>query len=422
MVRSWRLLLSVLSLFVSVGAAGAVELRGTVQGVTTEGRVIAVQREGEEPVLIQYDDKTAFRDVKGAEDLREGETVQVDYRELADRSLATAITLVLPPLPKGVAVRSRTEIEGLISSGNKGKPFLLVDLRTPEEYAVAHLPGAISAPYAFLEKRRAEQLPEDKGVPVIFYANLATTDAFTKVVLLAQKYQHRDISIYRGGMADWLGSGNPAESSAEYLKSGTAIIIDLRSEAAVVSGHIPEAVNIPLARFERSLLPVDKRVPLIFYGDGADDAAAVVRKVSGWGYRKVTAFSGGVAAWVENGDTLVRGSALGDIRQVTSPVTGTIGMGDLENSIVSTGVVTMLDVRSAKEFAAGKLSNAVNIPLESLGKRLGELDKKRILVVYSSDANRARVAYQFLVGKGFRVVYLDTPLEIRKDGTYRVKE
>jgi len=348
--------------------------------------------------------------------------VLVTYRELPDRSLATAITLALPPLPAGVTVKSRSEVEGLIDSGNKGKPFLLADIRSPEEYAVGHLPGAISAPYAFLEKRRAEQLPEDKGVPVIFYAGLATSDLLTKAVTLARKYQYREIGVYRDGMADWLESDNPVESSADYLKSGTAIIIDLRSEAAVAAGHIPEAVNIPLARLERGLLPADKRVPLVFYGDKDRDAVAVARKARSWGYRKVSCFSGGAAAWTEGGDALVPGSVPGDIRQVTSPVTGAIGMNDLENSIVSTSVVTMLDVRSAKEFAAGKLRNAVNIPLESLGKRLGELDKKRIFVAYCADGSRARAAYQFLADKGFRAMYLGLPLEIRKDGTYRVKE
>lgn len=422
MARAWCMSVVLLSLLVAAGAAGAAEVRGIVRGVTVEGRVIAVQRENKDTLLIQYDAKTAFRDVTGAVELMDGETVHVVYRELSDRSLASTVTLVLPPLPKGVTVKDRSEIEGLIRSGSKGKPFLLVDLRSPEEYAVAHLPGAISAPYAFLEKRRAEQLPEDKGVPVIFYAGSAASDEFSKVVILARKFGHRDIGIYRSGMADWLTTDNPVESSAEYLKSGAAIIIDLRSEAVVAGGHIPEAVNIPLPQFERSLLPADKRVPLVFYGDGAGDAAAVVRKVRGWGYLKATLFAGGVAGWLESGDLPATGPASGDIRQVTSPVAGAIGVGDLENSIASTGVVTMLDVRSAKEAAAGKLPKAVNIPLESLGKRFGELDKKRIIVAYCSNGNRARVAYQFLLDKGFRVMYLDAGLDVRKDGTYRVKE
>ncbi len=417
----WRLMLLLLSVFVGAGAAGAAELRGVVQGIAAEARVIVVQAEGGEPALIQYDGRTAFHNVAGAEGLWEGESVLVDYRELPDRSLATAITLALSPLPPGVTVKSRSEIEGLITSGNAGKAFLLADLRTPEEYAVAHLPGAISAPYAFLEKRRAEQLPEDKGVPVIFYADLATSDLLTKAATLARKYHYREIGIYRGGMADWLGSDNPVESSADYLKSGTAIIVDLRSEAAVAAGHIPEAVNIPLARLERGLLPADKRVPLVFYGDKASNAEAVVQKVRRWGYRKASFFSG-ADAWTEGGDGLVSGPTPGDIRQVTTTATGAIGANDLENSILSTSVVTMLDVRSPKEFAAGKLRNAVNIPLESLGKRLGELDKKRIFVAYCADGSRARVAYQFLLDKGFRAMYVDLPLEIRKDGTYRVKE
>lgn len=46
------------------------------------------------------------------------------------------------------------------------------------------------------------------------------------------------------------------------------------------------------------------------------------------------------------------------------------------------GLVTVLDVRPAEEFEAGHLPGAVNIPIEQLGKRLGELPKRREVVAY----------------------------------------
>ena len=83
---------------------------------------------------------------------------------------------------------------------------------------------------------------------------------------------------------------------------------------------------------------------------------------------------------------------------------------------------TLQGFRSEKEFKAGKLSDAVNIPLESLAKRHGELDKKKIIFIYSADGTGARIAYQFLKDKGYRPTYLNASLEIQKDGTYRLKE
>lgn len=46
------------------------------------------------------------------------------------------------------------------------------------------------------------------------------------------------------------------------------------------------------------------------------------------------------------------------------------------------GLVTVLDVRPPEEFAAGHLPDAVNIPIQQLEKRLGELPRRREIVAY----------------------------------------
>ena len=50
------------------------------------------------------------------------------------------------------------------------------------------------------------------------------------------------------------------------------------------------------------------------------------------------------------------------------------------------GLVTVLDVRPADEFALGHLPGAVNIPLGELEARLGELDTEREIVAYCRGA------------------------------------
>ena len=46
------------------------------------------------------------------------------------------------------------------------------------------------------------------------------------------------------------------------------------------------------------------------------------------------------------------------------------------------GLVTVLDVRPAREFAAGHLPGAINVPVEDLGKRLGKFPKGREVIAY----------------------------------------
>ena len=63
--------------------------------------------------------------------------------------------------------------------------------------------------------------------------------------------------------------------------------------------------------------------------------------------------------------------------------------------LINRGKSTILDVRSAAEFAGGHLPGAKNIPLAELASRIGELDKmksKSIVVVCQSGARSARAA------------------------------
>jgi rhodanese-related sulfurtransferase/predicted transcriptional regulator len=46
------------------------------------------------------------------------------------------------------------------------------------------------------------------------------------------------------------------------------------------------------------------------------------------------------------------------------------------------GLVTVLDVRPPKEFAAGHLPGAINVPVEDLGKRARKLPKGREVIAY----------------------------------------
>ncbi len=46
------------------------------------------------------------------------------------------------------------------------------------------------------------------------------------------------------------------------------------------------------------------------------------------------------------------------------------------------GLVTVLDVRPAKEFAAGHLPGAINVPVEDLGKRMKKFPKGREVIAY----------------------------------------
>jgi len=78
------------------------------------------------------------------------------------------------------------------------------------------------------------------------------------------------------------------KDAREYLKKG-ALVIDVRSAAEFIGGHLPNALNLPLSEIE-AILPrhVDdkQRVLLLHYQSGARSAVAR-KKVKKIGYSQV---------------------------------------------------------------------------------------------------------------------------------------
>ncbi len=64
----------------------------------------------------------------------------------------------------------------------------------------------------------------------------------------------------------------------------------------------------------------------------------------------------------------------------------------------------LIDVRQPDEVAEGTLPGAVNIPLDQLPNRLGELDRSRRVVVLCRSGGRSTEASKILTSAGFNDV------------------
>jgi rhodanese-related sulfurtransferase len=64
--------------------------------------------------------------------------------------------------------------------------------------------------------------------------------------------------------------------------------------------------------------------------------------------------------------------------------------------------LTLVDVRTAEEFAAGHVPGAINIPLDQLPTRWQELASENEIVVYCLSGVRAAQAIDLLRGRAFK--------------------
>lgn len=76
---------------------------------------------------------------------------------------------------------------------------------------------------------------------------------------------------------------------------------------------------------------------------------------------------------------------------------------DDEPTLPRDGSVTLLDVRTAQEFATGNIDGFVNIPVDELRERAGELDKDKPVYVICQSGLRSYIAARILTGRGFEV-------------------
>lgn len=66
------------------------------------------------------------------------------------------------------------------------------------------------------------------------------------------------------------------------------------------------------------------------------------------------------------------------------------------------GGARLLDVRSPGEFASGHLPGAINVPLDALERRLGDVGPTdRTVVVYCASGARSAAAKRVLMSKGY---------------------
>ncbi|MBE5785679.1 MAG: CoA-disulfide reductase, partial [Clostridiales bacterium] len=72
-----------------------------------------------------------------------------------------------------------------------------------------------------------------------------------------------------------------------------------------------------------------------------------------------------------------------------------------EPNLPRDGSVTLLDVRTEEEYDCGHINGFMNIPVDALRERIGELDKAKPVYVICQSGLRSYIACRILAGYGF---------------------
>jgi rhodanese-related sulfurtransferase len=195
------------------------------------------------------------------------------------------------------------ELKKLIDSG-KSAP-LVVDARNPEEFDEVHIKDAVNIPVAKLEKDPA-LLPADRQRSIVFYCNGIKCGKSKKAAQIAAAQGYANLMIYAEGMPVWEEKGKPIYAGPNYEKKvetsklkpqelkaimdsrpESLTIVDVRDRSEFDQGHIPGAINIPVANFALQSGVLEKEKRIVVYCNSGGRSYNAYRKLQKLAYPNI---------------------------------------------------------------------------------------------------------------------------------------
>ena len=364
---------------------------------------------------------------KKAEDIRK--------RELAKHKAQEVIQIVpiVKPNNLGEIIKvNPDEYEKVI----KDKDVQLVDVRTPKEYTIDHLKGAVNIDF----KKRT--FPDyvtilDKNKPVAVYCRSANRSG--KAALIMQSLGFKKIYDLGGGIKAWRASNKPlsiednlknkkiqklikeeattlkgknvvgknhqigVDEFEKLVKSDKVRLVDVRTPKEYTEGHIEGAINVDWKNrhFADNIQKVvGNEKPVAIYCRSGNRATRAMYAMDALGYNEVYNLEHGIKSWNTVKKPLKTLEVKGDIRHL-----------DVENfnNAILGHVGKLLDVRTPSEYADYHIPGAINIDYknDNFKEEFNKLDKKTPVLIYCRTGVRSGKARDILEKEGFKVYNLD---------------
>lgn len=242
----------------------------------------------------------------------------------------------------------------------------------------------------------------------------------------ADKLGYTNVKVYHEGLPEWTKK-NYTVLSVQFLndafiaKDIPKVLIDVRPFAKARKAFIKGAVTLPVAEVAANVdkfPPKEIKPPIIIIDDkGGDDAKKAAKALITAGYTSVSILTGGMDAWLAAGCPVETGDLATAIVYVAKPRPGEISLEDFRKIAAKTPPDTLiLDVRNQDEANFGMIKGAKLVPDEEILDRLAEIPKDKLIIAHCSTGIRAEMAYHKLKEKGYNVKFLNTNVEINKDG------
>lgn len=152
----------------------------------------------------------------------------------------------------------------------------LVDIRSPEAFAGAHIPGSLAIPFELLSAYIGFLVDVDNEI-VLIAENIEQVSAAVRS--LSRLGYDNIIGYFRNGMSAWEVSGrhynsigvlHAAETEARLAEGAPVTLLDVRKRNEFEESRLAGAKNIFLGHLQEKIHEIDRQQPVItFCGSGA---------------------------------------------------------------------------------------------------------------------------------------------------------
>ena len=191
---------------------------------------------------------------------------------------------------------STHELQRILAEGR----IPVLDVRSQQEYAIAHIPG--SRNYYEKELELITQGFPDTSAKLVLYCNGPYCGKSRRLSEELVKRGYTGVVRYQLGMPVWRALGNTVQTDLAGMRyiladDRTAVMVDARSPEAFAKGTLPQAVNVRrgdvAAANEDGRLPnKDKGTRVVVFADTPEDAKAVAEEVARKAYWNSSYFGG----------------------------------------------------------------------------------------------------------------------------------
>ena len=321
------------------------------------------------------------------------------------------------------------------------KGVMLIDARpAARKFNPGHIMGSINIPDDKFEQMK-DQLPQDKGMLLIYYCEGPECVLSHNSAKKAEALGYTNIKVYTNGYPEWVAKGEFGAVAGAYVKKlidekANYMLVDSRPKRVVdKDGMIPTAVNISDSEFDKNTdkLPADKATELIFYCGGLEcplspNSAAKARKL---GYTNIKTYALGHPDWLKlygAPKAAAAPAAAGDAAKLginieTGKEKGSVSTAWFERIMKENpGALLVIDIRDPKEYAAGTIKGAVNIPMAELAQKIGSLPADQPIVFICSTGARSGEAYDtaMLLRTDLNAYFLDAKVSYGGDGSFTI--